>query len=328
MAEERDVSRQRRRAGRDRGLAAPHRRHRRAAHAACSTAAPPARSRSAASSARLGLPVYSPEREACDPGARDAREPGPARPDWRCGGCSSASSTSAGAWSGWRRKDGRRSQRRERKEIEVAMVIVMEQTATEEQIQKVIETLVEVGYDVHRSTGVSHTVLGAVGSPRRAGRPARARADPGRARGGQDLRALQARGPHLQGRGHRRGRGAGCKVGGPEVIVMAGPCSVETREQVRARGPRRARLGRARAARRRLQAAHLALRLPGPRRGGAALDARGGRRDGPGRDQRGHGHPHHRDDAALRRLPAGRRAQHAELRPAEGAGQGAPARCC
>ena len=46
------------------------------------------------------------------------------------------------------------------------MVIVMEQTATEAQIQKIIETLVEVGYDVHRSTGVTHTVLGAVGSPR------------------------------------------------------------------------------------------------------------------------------------------------------------------
>ena len=30
------------------------------------------------------------------------------------------------------------------------MVIVMEHTATEEQVQKVIETLVEAGYDVHR----------------------------------------------------------------------------------------------------------------------------------------------------------------------------------
>jgi len=46
------------------------------------------------------------------------------------------------------------------------MVIVMERAATEEQVQKVIETLVEQGYDVHRSTGVSHTVLGAVGIPR------------------------------------------------------------------------------------------------------------------------------------------------------------------
>ena len=46
------------------------------------------------------------------------------------------------------------------------MVIVMEHTASEEQVQKVIEALVGVGYDVHRSTGVAHTVLGAVGVPR------------------------------------------------------------------------------------------------------------------------------------------------------------------
>ena len=85
------------------------------------------------------------------------------------------------------------------------MVIVMEPTATEEQIQKVIEALVEVGYDVHRSTGVSHTVLGAVGSPRIVVDPRLAGADPGRARGDQDLRALQAGGAHLQVRGHHRG---------------------------------------------------------------------------------------------------------------------------
>ena len=34
------------------------------------------------------------------------------------------------------------------------MVIVMEHAASEEQVQKVIESLVEVGYDVHRSSGV------------------------------------------------------------------------------------------------------------------------------------------------------------------------------
>ena len=45
------------------------------------------------------------------------------------------------------------------------MVIVMEHTASEENVQKVIESLVEVGYDVHRSSGVDFTVLGAVGVP-------------------------------------------------------------------------------------------------------------------------------------------------------------------
>jgi len=45
------------------------------------------------------------------------------------------------------------------------MVIVMEHAASEEQVQKVIESLVEVGYDVHRSSGIDYTVLGAVGVP-------------------------------------------------------------------------------------------------------------------------------------------------------------------
>jgi len=39
----------------------------------------------------------------------------------------------------------------------------MQQGATEPQIQTVIDRLVELGFDVHRSTGVIHTVLGGVG---------------------------------------------------------------------------------------------------------------------------------------------------------------------
>ena len=47
------------------------------------------------------------------------------------------------------------------------MVIVMEETATEEQISGVIDKLVRLGFDIHRSTGVRHTVLGAVGERER-----------------------------------------------------------------------------------------------------------------------------------------------------------------
>ncbi len=43
------------------------------------------------------------------------------------------------------------------------MLVVMQQGATEAQIQAVIDRLVEMGFDVHRSTGVIHTVLGGVG---------------------------------------------------------------------------------------------------------------------------------------------------------------------
>ncbi len=112
------------------------------------------------------------------------------------------------------------------------MVIVMEKTATEEQVQKVIETLVEVGYDIHRSTGVEHTVLGAVGSPRQ-------RVDPGAIELLPGVReVIKISEPYkLVGRTFRPADTvvdvAGVQVGGPEVIVMAGPCSVETPEQLR-----------------------------------------------------------------------------------------------
>ena len=43
------------------------------------------------------------------------------------------------------------------------MVIVMQEGASDAQIQNVIDKLVAHGFDVHRSTGSSHTVLGAVG---------------------------------------------------------------------------------------------------------------------------------------------------------------------
>jgi 3-deoxy-7-phosphoheptulonate synthase len=113
------------------------------------------------------------------------------------------------------------------------MVIVMEQTATEEQVQRVIETLVEVGYDVHRSTGVAHTVIGAVGTPHRPLDPRALELVPG------VREVVKISEPYkLVGRTFRAHDTvvdvAGAKVGSSEVIVMAGPCSVETREQVHA----------------------------------------------------------------------------------------------
>ena len=46
------------------------------------------------------------------------------------------------------------------------MVVVMEERAAEDRVQHVIATLVEKGFDVHRSTGALRTVLGAVGGNR------------------------------------------------------------------------------------------------------------------------------------------------------------------
>src|ERR1700739_5016519 len=44
------------------------------------------------------------------------------------------------------------------------MIVAMQETADEAQIQQVIEHLVKMGFEVHRSTGAKMTVLGAVGS--------------------------------------------------------------------------------------------------------------------------------------------------------------------
>ena len=113
------------------------------------------------------------------------------------------------------------------------MVIVMERQASEEQIQKVIESLVEAGYDVHRSTGVSHTVLGAVGQPRQSVDPRAIELIPG------VREVVKISEPYkLVGRTFKPDDTvvdlSGVRVGGPEVIVMAGPCSVETHEQLTA----------------------------------------------------------------------------------------------
>jgi 3-deoxy-7-phosphoheptulonate synthase len=44
------------------------------------------------------------------------------------------------------------------------MIVVMEENASEERITRVVDRLVNLGFDIHRSTGERHTILGAVGA--------------------------------------------------------------------------------------------------------------------------------------------------------------------
>jgi 3-deoxy-7-phosphoheptulonate synthase len=113
----------------------------------------------------------------------------------------------------------------------MSMVIVMEHAASEENVQKVIEALVEGGYDVHRSSGIDFTVLGAVGVPHTPIDPRRIEVLPG------VREVVRVSEPYkLAGRTFKAEDTivdvAGVLVGGAEVIVMAGPCSVESAEQV------------------------------------------------------------------------------------------------
>jgi 3-deoxy-7-phosphoheptulonate synthase len=109
------------------------------------------------------------------------------------------------------------------------MVIVMEETATEEQISSVIDKLVRLGFDIHRSTGVRHTVLGAVGERDIDWR------DIELLEGVKEVLRISA--PYkLASRGFRpEGTQVRIKdvvIGGREVVMMAGPCTVESRDQV------------------------------------------------------------------------------------------------
>ena len=45
------------------------------------------------------------------------------------------------------------------------MIVAMQDKATDEQIQHVIERMVELGFNVHRTTGEFQTILAGVGTP-------------------------------------------------------------------------------------------------------------------------------------------------------------------
>ncbi|HTZ34284.1 MAG TPA: 3-deoxy-7-phosphoheptulonate synthase [Methylomirabilota bacterium] len=113
------------------------------------------------------------------------------------------------------------------------MVIVMQEGATDEQIQRVIDRIVASGFDVHRSTGASHTVLGAVGVHRdfdhRDFELLEGVREVVRITQPFKLASRQFK-PH----GTIVDLGRGVTIGGTEIAVAAGPCSVESDEQINA----------------------------------------------------------------------------------------------
>jgi 3-deoxy-7-phosphoheptulonate synthase len=111
------------------------------------------------------------------------------------------------------------------------MVVVMQPEASEEQVQNVIDHLVGLGFDIHRSTGASQTVLGAVGV-----RPDFDTRDIELLPGVREVvritqpYKLASRAFRPEGTVVKLPRGV--SIGGPEVIVTAGPCAVESAEQI------------------------------------------------------------------------------------------------
>lgn len=110
------------------------------------------------------------------------------------------------------------------------MIVVMEERAAEELVQRVIDRLMEDRFDVHRSTGVLHTVLGGVGGPDTF--------DTAIVRMMEGVKEvhrvaspykLASRAFRPEGTIVRVGK---IEIGGNKVVVMAGPCSVENKDQI------------------------------------------------------------------------------------------------
>lgn len=111
------------------------------------------------------------------------------------------------------------------------MIVAMNEKATEDQIQHVIGRMIDLGFNVHRTTGAIQTVLAGVGTPI--------------AFDVKDFEvldgvaeAVRITSPYKLAGRRWRPEGTvirfpnGVTVGGDEVVVMAGPCSVEGREQI------------------------------------------------------------------------------------------------
>ncbi len=111
------------------------------------------------------------------------------------------------------------------------MIINMSTLATAEEIDHVIERVKECGYQAHVIQGAERTVIGAVGNGGRRVEIEALRAAPGV----QDV--IQIAHPFKLVSRQLRQRCTivdvkGVKIGGGDLVVMAGPCSVESEEQL------------------------------------------------------------------------------------------------
>jgi 3-deoxy-7-phosphoheptulonate synthase len=110
------------------------------------------------------------------------------------------------------------------------MIVNMSEKATEQEIQHVIERIRDAGYQPHVTRGTERAIVAAVGSGRR-----------------HEIEALQvapgvdnvvaiSQPFKLVSKQVRPERTVvnvgGVAIGGPDVVIIAGPCSVESREQL------------------------------------------------------------------------------------------------
>jgi 3-deoxy-7-phosphoheptulonate synthase len=109
------------------------------------------------------------------------------------------------------------------------MIVIMRHRSTDDEIEAVMRRLEKAGYQVHLSRGVERTIIGAVGdkTPGDVGLEAMPSVE----------RVVPVLPPYkLASRSYKEEgtviRVGGLEIGGDTIHVIAGPCAVETREQL------------------------------------------------------------------------------------------------
>src|SRR5438874_9566678 len=113
------------------------------------------------------------------------------------------------------------------------MLIVMKADATDAQIAHVVDVITELGFKPHAMPGATRTAIGITGNPG-AIDPVEFEDLPGVAEAIRVSKPykLVSREVKKDNTEVRIGRGVNVAViGGPDLVVIAGPCGVESREQ-------------------------------------------------------------------------------------------------
>ena len=146
------------------------------------------------------------------------------------------------------------------------MIVNMLGGATEEQINHVVDRIKECGFQAHLIRGEERTVIGIVGNSDKHRSELEALQS---APGVEDIvrisHPFKLAARSCRPEGSVLDLGKGVTIGGTEVVVAAGPCAVETPEQIDDVAASVAKRRREIAARRRVQAAIVAVQLSRPR---------------------------------------------------------------
>ena len=111
------------------------------------------------------------------------------------------------------------------------MVIVMKKNATESQIDHVITWVESIGYGAHPTYGVERTIIGVVGNDRGKAQVKNAGFLPGVEKIVPILKPYKLASREAKEE-NTIVRVGDLEIGGPEFVVMAGPCSIESEEQL------------------------------------------------------------------------------------------------